>query len=87
MKILIEDTIKILGIGTPVTTTIFNSTNQNDENYYDISRCCDKTYTILFKYDDNTIILQDKIRLIIPNNLSEIEVKDFIIVEINNYLM
>jgi hypothetical protein len=87
MKTLIETSIKIIGVNPTKTKTIFNSTENKHPDYLNVKTICGRTLRVKFLYDVDAI--KDVIGsfvLSIPSGLEEIEVKDFIISEINSHL-
>lgn len=88
MKTLIEKSIKIKGIGRPDIKTIFDEISEEEKNNYpykDISTIGGRKISIEYKFLENNQEFSDNIMVIIPKT-SEIEIKNFIILEINNKL-
>lgn len=89
MKTIIENTIEIAGIGHPDTKTIFTVKETDPKTYpfyKSLDRFCGTKKTIWFKYLDNDVEKESKITLVIPKELNEQQVKDFILSAINKKL-
>jgi len=89
MKTLIENTIEIYGMGHPEVKTVFNIKNDEEINhplFTPLSRISGRLLTIWFKYTENNLTTDDKLRMQIPFNLNDDEVKDFILTNLNSHL-
>lgn len=90
MKNLIENSVSIKGLGKgPNAITVFNLTSESDKTkikYVDISKVSGKTVNVEYSYTENQIKKSESITVDISNNMSEVEVRDLIINQINNAL-
>jgi hypothetical protein len=89
MKTLIEKSIEIYGMGHPDTKTVFNIETEDERNHFrfkDLTIISGRKLSIHFKYSENDTEFNGKIQLVIPKTDSEEEIKNFILVEIQNYL-
>jgi hypothetical protein len=86
MKTLIENSIKIGGIGHPDTKTIFTNEDRNDSRFKSLTTISGRKLTVHFKYTEGEEKSSDKLQLTIPVSDDEVVIKDFIVSEINNYL-
>lgn len=86
MKTLIENTIKVRGIGNPAKKTIFTIENEFETklpDYFNIEKICGRTLRVDYSFTNDSITESSFIQLVIPFGLTELEVKDFIIEQIN----
>jgi hypothetical protein len=89
MKILIENTIEINGMGHPETKTIFNIENEMERGHFrfkPLTSISGRKLSVSFKYTQDTDEFRDRIMLTIPTSTDENVIKDYILTEINNYL-
>lgn len=89
MKTLIENTIEIYGMGHPDTKTVFNIKDETERDHIrfkNLRTISGRVLTVWFKYEENSSTVEDKLQMSIPFGLDEDGVKDFILLEINNYL-
>ena len=89
MKTLIEKTIKVRGIGNPMRKNIFTIESETDKlfnEYYNIEKICGRTLRVDYSFTNDSTTESSFIQLVIPTNLTEVEVKDFIIEQINAQL-
>lgn len=89
MKTLIEKTIKVRGIGNPARKNIFNIENEFETklpDYFNIEKICGRTLRVDYSYTDQGAVQFAFIQLVIPFGLTELEVKDFIVEQINAQL-
>lgn len=89
MKKLIEESIKVLGIGHPATITVFNMKSEEDRNnpmFKNLELLKNRKLSILFDYEEeDKLVKQQHIRLIVPNDIEE-NIKIHIINKINSSL-
>jgi len=89
MKKLIEESIKVLGIGHPDTITVFNIQSEEDRNhpmFKNLELFKNRKLSILFDYEeDDKLVKQQHIRIIVPNEIEE-NIKIHIINKINSSL-
>jgi hypothetical protein len=89
MKTLIEQSIEIYGMGHPDVKTIFNIKDETEKlnpRFTPLSAISGRLLTIWFKYTENNLTTEDKLRMQIPFNLNDDEVKDFILTNLNSHL-
>ena len=89
MKTLIEKTIKVRGIGNPSKKTIFTIEGEYQRNtfeYYTIEKISGRKLSVEYSFTNDGAIEASHVQLVIPRNLTEVEVKDFIIEQINAQL-
>ena len=88
MKTLIENTIKIKGIGNPSNKTIFTIEDESERKdlYFSIELISGRKLTIEFKYLEDGLESFKKIFISIPFQLNEEQVKSFILGEITTEL-
>lgn len=90
MKTLVENSIKIGGIGHPDTKTIFTTEDINDFRFKSLTAISGRKLSIFFTYtegEEETLVeTSDRIQLTIPVSDDETVIKDFILSEINNKL-
>lgn len=86
MKTLIENSIKINGIGHPDTKTIFDTEDTTTFRFKPLTVISGRKLTVNFKYEEDTVEVADKLQMTIVKSEDEQVVKDFILSEINNYL-
>jgi hypothetical protein len=89
MKTLIEKTIKVRGIGNPSKKTIFTIDGEYQRNtleYYNIEKISGRKLSVEYSFTNDSTKESSFIQLVIPTNLTEVEVKDFIIEQINAQL-
>jgi hypothetical protein len=90
MKTLIENSIKIGGIGHPDTKTIFTSEDRNDSRFKSLTHISGRKLSVFFTYtegeEEALVETTDRIQLTIPVSNDEQVIKDFIITEVNNKL-
>ncbi len=89
MKELIEKSVKINGIGRPDLKTIFSIEKEEEKKdplYFSLEKISGRKLTFEFKYVHNDQEHSIKSLVSIPFGLGELEVKDFILVEIANLL-
>ena len=85
MKTLIESSIEIYGMGHPDIKHVFNITKEderNDKNFKNLEKLIGRTLTFRYKYTESNITGDGRILLTI-SELSELEIKDFILKSIN----
>lgn len=88
MNTLIENTVKILGLGHPDMKTIFDITNENDKKdnkYISLEKLKNANVYITYQYNNGTSIEKSSISLKLPS-LTEQQIKDYIVAQINNEL-
>jgi hypothetical protein len=86
-KTLLTDTIKIRGINAPDNITIFTCDNPSKPHYKDISKYAKRYVSITFQYEENDNKSQENlIRLTLPSDKVDAEMRDWIINEINKTL-
>jgi hypothetical protein len=89
MKTLIENSIKIFGMGHPQTKTVFNiekEIERKDLRFKSLTTISGRKLTVWFKYTENDIESNDKLPMTIIKSDNETVIKDFILTQINNYL-
>jgi hypothetical protein len=86
MKTLIENTIKINGIGHPDTKTIFDTEDRTTFRFKPLTSISGRKLTIHFNYSENDKEVQDKLQMVILISEDENEIKNYIIDTINAYL-
>lgn len=86
MKTLIENSIKIKGIGRSISKTIFNSEEKNVSKYYDVSLLSGKKVYFSYRFIDGETTGESSISVRIPENSTELEVKNQVLAAINNQL-
>jgi hypothetical protein len=90
MKTLIESSVNVRYVGKgPVIKTIFTIKNESEktaQKYVDISKLSGRTTSAKFEYTENEETKKDVISLDVPKDLDELEVKTFIIEQINTRL-
>jgi len=89
MKTLIESSIEIKGIGKQNPLTIFNIEFENQKlsnQYLPLTKVSGRKLGVFFKYDEDGDVKFDKILLSIIESQDEMEIKNFIVAEINSYL-
>jgi hypothetical protein len=89
MKILIEKSIEIYGMGHPQTKTVFNiekEIEKKDLRFKSLTTISGRKLTVWFKYTENNIESNDKFPMTVIKSDNETEIKDFILTQINNYL-
>jgi hypothetical protein len=89
MKNLIENTIYFRGIGHPDTKTVFNIENEEERNHLrfkPLTKIRGRKLLVVFKYEENSSEVLDKLQLSIPRFETEDEIKTFILTSINEYL-
>jgi hypothetical protein len=86
MKTLIQNTIKVRGIGNPEKKTIFTIEHDFQKklpDYYNIQKICGRTLRVDYSFTNDQSAAQFAfIQLVIPFGLTELEVKDFIVEQI-----
>jgi hypothetical protein len=65
---------------------IQNEITQRSRVYESLTKLSGRTLYINYSFSENDLIVEDRILLTIPENNNEIEIKDFIINEINTKL-
>lgn len=87
MKTLIESSVNVKYVGKgPVIKTIFTIKDESErsaQKYVDISKLSGSKTSAKFEYTENEETKKDIISLDIPKDLDELEVKTFIIEQIN----
>jgi hypothetical protein len=89
MKTLIENSIKIFGMGHPDTKTVFNIEKEEDRNHLrfkSLTTISGRKLTVSFKYTEDGVEAQDKLQMTIVKSSDENTIKDFILAQINTYL-
>ena len=89
MKTLIENSIKIFGMGHPDTKTVFNIEKEEERNHLrfkSLTTISGRKLTVSFKYTEDGVEAQDKLQMTVIKSDNETEIKDFILTQINNYL-
>jgi hypothetical protein len=89
MKILIEKSIEIYGMGHPQTKTVFNiekEIERKDLRFKSLTTISGRKLTVWFKYTENDIESNDKLPMTVIKSDNETEIKDFILTQIKNYL-
>lgn len=90
MKNLIQNSILIKRLGKgPNSITAFNIQDESQKSlskYCDISKASGASVGIQYSYEEDGSNKYGSITLDIPSNLSETEVKDFVISEIESAL-
>jgi hypothetical protein len=89
MKTLIENSIKIFGMGHPDTKTTFNIEKEEDRNHLrfkSLTTISGRKLTVWFKYSENEVEIKDKLQMTIVKSDDENTIKDFILAQINTYL-
>jgi ribosomal protein S4E len=89
MKTLIENSIKIYGMGHPDTKTVFNIEKEEDRNHLrfkSLTTISGRKLTVWFKYAENDVETQDKLQMTIIKSVDENEIKDFILAQISSKL-
>ena len=90
MKTLIIESIQVAGLnmGNKVLT-VFNNPDQDDRisrKYFDLSTLCGRNIRISFQYTEGDRINHSFHNMRLPNGITEFEVKDLIISEIQKSL-
>jgi len=87
MKTLIESSVNVKYVGKgPVIKTVFtikDESEKSEQKYVDISKLSGSKTSAKFEYTENEEIKKDVISLDVPKDLNELEVKTFIIEQIN----
>lgn len=90
MKTLIQNSIFVNKIRKgPNAITAFNMIDDSQKNsikYVDISKVAGTTISVNYSYQENDQTFLDSIYLSVPSGLSELQIKDFVISEIENKL-
>lgn len=86
MKKLIENSIKIKGIGHPDTKTVFDNVDPENHEFMPLTEIFNRSLSILYKYEEDGEEKLDKIFLKIINSQNEEEIKSFILENINKQL-
>lgn len=87
MKTLIEKTIYLQGMGSPVNVTIFNTAEPKTPRYFNIAKLSGRTLSVKYQYENEGNLHTDgSILLVIPKGLDEAGVRQYIIDTINNQL-
>jgi len=89
MKTLIESSIEIKGIGKQNPLTLFNIESEDEKlsnRYVPLTKISGRKLGVVFKYDEDGDVKVDKILLSIIESQDEMEIKNFIVAEINSYL-
>jgi hypothetical protein len=66
MKTLIENSIKIFGMGHPDTKTVFNIEKEEDRNHFrfkSLATISGRKLTVSFKYTEDDVEAQDKLQM------------------------
>jgi hypothetical protein len=87
MKTLIESSVNVKYVGKgPVIKTVFTIKDESErsaQKYVDISKLSGRKTSAKFEYTENEETKKDVISLDVPKDLDELEVKTFIIEQIN----
>jgi hypothetical protein len=86
MKTLIENSIKINGIGHPDTKTIFDTEDKKTFRFKPLTDISGRKLSVHFKYSEDDKEIGHKVQMVIPKTDSEEEIKEFILTQINNSL-
>jgi hypothetical protein len=88
-KELIENSIKIYGIGHSDTKTVFNIEKEYDRKHFmfkSLTSISGRILTVSFKYKEGEEEGSSKLPMVIIKSDSEQEIKDFIVDSINTHL-
>jgi len=89
MKILIEKSIELGGLGNPRLKNIFTIEKEEEkrDNYRNITDITGRKMTVFFDYQEGEVKKSDRILLPIDKDLKgEVAIKDFIVSKLNEYL-